>query len=309
MHLQYVSLFVALVLLSPPALAQQDSTVQDSTAQQDSTEAARVVRIALKDGSEVVGTMRGESETSIRFLTRSGVEMTIPKDQVMRVSELEEGELEGRHVRLDPNRTRLFFAPTARPLGNGRGYIADYYIFFPFVAYGAGDAVSLAGGVSLIPFSPVQVVYAAPKVTFYSGRRANVALGVFAGTPIGDLDDESDWVGLFYGLGTFGRPDASVTAGVGFGAFNGEFSSRPAILLGLERQVSGSVKLISENYAFFPEDEPEDESFVVVVSGGIRFFGRQLAADLALITSPEFLTEGGGLPFVPFIGFAYNFGR
>ena len=273
------------------------------TQQADPT-TAPTVRIYLKDGSEVVGTIQAESETAIEFLTRSQIAMTIEKGQVERIAEVQETSLDGRYVRLDPNRTRLLFAPTARPLGSGQGYIADYYIFFPFIAYGAGDVVSLAGGISILPFSPVQLVYAAPKVTVHSGRRANVALGVFAGTPVGDLDGDGGWVGLFYGLGTFGRPDASVTAGIGFGAVNGEFSSRPALLLGLERQVSNSVKLISENYAIFPNDD----SFIVL-SGGIRFFGQRLATDLALVTSPDFLTEGGGFPFLPFVGFAYNFGR
>ena len=285
---------LACALAATPALAQQADSAATPT-----------VRVILKGGSEVVGTIQSESDDAIAFVTNSGVAMTINQAQVERIDEVEGALIGGRYVRLDPNRTRLFFAPTARPLGNGRGYVADYYLFFPFVAYGAGDVVSLAGGVSLLPFSPVQVAYAAPKVTVYNGRRASLGAGAFVGFPVGVVGPEDGWAGLLYGLGTFGGPQASATVGVGFGAANGEFSSRPALLLGLERQVSGSVKLISENYAFFPEDDA-----FLLLSGGIRFFGTRLAADLALITSPDVFTSlDSGFPFFPFVGFAYNFGR
>ena len=271
--------------------------------QADSTAAVPTVRIFLKDGSEVVGTIQAESEATIDFVTRSEIAMTIDREQIERIAEAEEIVIDGRYVRLDPNRTRLFFAPTARPLGNKRGYVADYYIFFPFIAYGAGDAVSLAGGISLLPFLPVQFAYVAPKVTVYNGPRASVGVGAFVSFPFGVVGPADGWVSLLYGLGTLGGPQASATVGVGFGAFERDFSSRPAVLLGLERQVSGSVKLISENYAFFPEGEA-----ALVISGGIRFFGKRLAADLAFFTSPEAFGEGG-LPLFPFVGFAYNFGR
>ena len=293
MRLSRYGLAFLLLLAAAPALAQQT----DTTAADTST-----VRIYLKDGSEVVGTIQSESETAIAFLTRSQVAMTISKEQVERIAEVEEALLDGRYIRLDPNRTRLLFAPTARPLGSGKGYLANYYVFFPFIAYGVGDVVSLAGGISLIPASSSQLVYAAPKFTVHSSRRASVALGVLAGTST--FDDAGGWAGVFYALGTFGRPDASVTAGLGFGALDGRFSSRPALLLGLEWQVSNSAKLVSENYAIFPKGD----SFILL-SGGIRVFGQRLAADVALATFSYLLEEGGGFPFFPFIGFAYNFGR
>ena len=291
--LRYRLALVALALVTAaPTLAQQ----ADSTA-------APTVRVFLKGGSEVVGTIQAERDTEIEFVTRSEIAMTIDREQIERIVEVEEAFVGGRYVRLDPNRTRLFFAPTARPLGNGRGYFADYYLFFPFVAYGAGDAVSLAGGVSILPFSPVQVAYVAPKVTMYNGRHVSVGMGAFVGFPFGVIGPDDGWVGLLYGLGTFGGAQTSATVGVGFGAFEGDFSSRPAVLVGLERQVSGSVKLISENYAFFPEGDA-----TLLVSGGIRFFGARLAADLAFFTSPEAIGEGG-FPLFPFVGFAYNFGQ
>ncbi|HGY57063.1 MAG TPA: hypothetical protein ENK44_15245 [Caldithrix abyssi] len=60
------------------------------------------------------------------------------------------------------------------------------------------------------------------------------------------------------------------------------------------------TKLISENWIFVGGD-------VHLLSGGIRFFGENLAADFALIF--PLMGEGiKGFPFLPWIGFAYNFG-
>ncbi len=46
-----------------------------------------------------------------------------------------------------------------------------------------------------------------------------------------------------------------------------------------------------------------DES-ITFISLGIRFFGSHLAADFGLITSPD---ASGNFPFLPWLGFAYNF--
>ncbi len=51
-----------------------------------------------------------------------------------------------------------------------------------------------------------------------------------------------------------------------------------------------------------------DTEYEVIVSAGIRFFGERIAADFALWTSPELLDDDL-FPFVPWVGFAYNFGR
>ena len=38
---------------------------------------------------------------------------------------------------------------------------------------------------------------------------------------------------------------------------------------------------------------------------GVRFFGEQLSADVAAFVIPELADEG--IPFLPWLGFAYNF--
>ena len=61
----------------------------------------------------------------------------------------------------------MFFAPTARTLEHGKGYVADYYLFFPIVAYGVTDRITVAGGMSILPavkFDTADVSVAGPDV-------------------------------------------------------------------------------------------------------------------------------------------------
>ncbi len=270
---------------------------------QEAAETDQVVRIELVDGSTLIGTVEREADEVILFRTTAGVKLRLPKDRIASREVLRGRVVDGRFQRVDPNRTRLFFAPTARPLGAGQGYFADYQIFLPFIAAGVGSRVSLAGGFSLVPGSPAQVVYAAPKVTLVHTPGTSVAVGGLVGTALGGEISGEGYAGLAFGVGTFGSPRRAITVGGGFafaGAEGESVTSAPILLIGGEYQVSNSIKLLSENYVYV------GESATVVFSGGLRFFNDTLAADLGLFTTPEAF-GGGGFPFVPWVGFAYNF--
>ena len=250
-------------------------------------------RIELQDGTVLIGVVVAEDAATLRIRTASGVEMTVEKAQIVRRRRADEATL-------DPNRTRLLFAPTARAIPHGSGYFADYYIFFPFVGVGVGDVFSLAGGLSIIPGLGLgdQLLYLAPKATFYSDARISGAIGVLHLV----LPDGVGSGGVAYAVGTLGPQRQAITLGVGFGYGGGDVSEKPALLLGGELQVTNSVKLITENYVFVGLEDG------VLISGGLRFFGDRLSADLGLITVPAALDEIEGFPLVPLVSFAYNFG-
>ena len=85
------------------------------------------------------------------------------------------------------------------------------------------------------------------------------------------------------------------------GFLEDSFAAYPLLMIGAERQVSNSVKLITENYLYLGEtSEP-------VFSFGVRFFGDRLAADLALVTFPALIETVDVAPVIPWIGFAFNF--
>ncbi len=276
--------FVLLLLCGEAAQAQDVSQYELGTT----------VRLVLIDGTVHVGQISAVEDSTVVLEGAGGVRTTIPIDQIRRIE-----SLDGlRFQETDPNLTRLFFSPTARPLAHGNVYVAVYELFFPFVAVGLRDVITLAGGISIVPALGTQAVYVAPKATLYARDNMGIAIGGLLGSNTG-FDTAA---GLLFGIGTFGRPDAAVTVGTGFGFFEGEFSTRPILLIAGEYQVSNSVKLISENFVVPGYGD------AILASGGIRFFGRRLAADIGLITTPVQLTDAEGFPFVPWLGFAYNFG-
>lgn len=255
------------------------------------------VRLTLTDGTTVIGIIEREDEEEIVIRTNSGAVMTIPAAQL----ESRE-ELAGRRFfRADPNQTRLFFAPTARALNSGSGYVSFYEILVPFVAVGAGPRVTLAGGVTINP-GPGRIFYAAPKVTVYQRPAMSFAVGALGVAVAGEGDGGT--AGLLFGVGTLGPSHASITAGVAFGFVEGRFGENPALMLGGEYQLSNNVKLLTENYLFVGEVEAG-----LLVSGGLRFFGDQLAADIGLVTLTALVDDLAGFPFVPWLGFTYNFGN
>jgi len=280
------TVLLALLLLFSSRLVAQE---QDSTS----------VKLVLVDGEELVGTILEDAGDKLLFLTRSGIEMTLQRSQVREILSLESE----RFYRLDPNSSRLLFAPTGRSLRKKEGYLAVYELLFPFVAYSPGFGITLSGGVSLIPGAGGQVVYAAPKVTLYETTKTAVALGVLGAGYVGKEDAFSP-VGLLYGVVTRGGRERSLTLGVAFGWSDESFSSNPAIMLGGHAQVSNTLALVTENYIITSEKD------LVGFMAGVRFFGKQLSVDLALATLLAAFNDSDAedFPFLPWVGFVYNFG-
>ena len=73
----------------------------------------------------------------------------------------------------------------------------------------------------------------------------------------------------------------------------GVFTEQPVFVAGGEYQVSDHVKFLSENYVFMGEGSN------VLFSGGIRFFGDNLAAGLSFISFSNLLSDAEGFPLFP----------
>ncbi len=269
---------------------------QPAHAQQDSSQVAKVYRLLLTDGSEIVGTIVKEDSALVDFQSVSKIKMSVPRSQIKSIALVAGSVVDGEFRRSDPNYTRLFFAPTGRALKNGQGYFSAYEIFFPFIAVGVGDVVTLAGGISLLPGASSQIFYFAPKITPLHLQNFDLSAGILY---INALGIDFSGGGIVYGVGTYGSSDHALTVGLGWGFAGGEIANKPILLLGGEIRLSNSIKLISENWIPPGTD-------LVVYSFGFRFFGDNVAADLGFIRPSKMDT--GGFPFIPWIGFAYNFG-
>ncbi len=254
-------------------------------------------RIDLVNGEEYTGIVEDYRDTCFIIRDTSGIEMKIPQNKILGFKKLRGNVVNGSLQKFDPNRTKLFLAPTARSLNAGEGYLSDYMIFFPFVAVGISDFAIISGGVSLIPGAENQLVYGNLKFTLFPKDNIGVSTGLFYMTVFSYSAG-----GVVYGIATIGSDDKAITLGLGNG-FTGEngFSENPIIIAGGEIRLSNDVKIISENWIPTNGDD-------ALLSFGLRFFGEHVAGDFGLITNSSLLSESRGFPFIPWLGFTYNFG-
>jgi preprotein translocase subunit YajC len=252
--------------------------------------------IELTDGSIIKGRVTKVGSEIIEVTLVSGQVIKIKRGEIERVED-DKGVLA---YGVDPNISRLFFAPTGRTLKQGDGYFSVAEIFFPMVAVGVTDDIMLSGGITIVPGLESQAYYFNAKGRPVHVKDFDLSAGVlYANETSGDVNG----IGALYLTGTYGDERKAVTFGGGYGfETKGGVADYPMLILGGEIQMSKSIKAVSENWLITGDESGG------VMSFGIRFFGRNLSADFALM---YLFTESGGTvsgwPFIPWIGLNYNF--
>ena len=268
----------------------------DSTILQDST---KQEYFELKDGSEIVGTVTAENDSTVAVRTISGIEMVIPRTEILKRYLTEGIIVKDQFWFRDPNDTRTFLAPTGRGLKGGQGYLSDVLIIFPSLAIGITDHFSLMGGTPILGFGNSAFFYFAPKIspiTIYGeGWRADISAGAF----FAKAASEDRWNGITYLITSVGKERGFFTVGLGTGFKGSEFDDDPLLLLSAYLRVSKYTAIISENWIPFSDASS-------IISFGLRYFGRKFSADLAFIIPAG---KKAGVGFMPWLGVAYNFGN
>ena len=300
---------LSLVLFpSLPAVAQQD------TAKAPTAPAITHV-LKTREGSTLLGRLVADSGDTVRFQTSLGM-LAIPKRNVAELKPVRPNEVRGGQYWFpDPNRTRLFFAPTGRMLNTGEGYYSNTYLFLQNFAAGASEHVTLGGGLSLFPTGDMseQVYYFTPKVGVYNSEQNNIAIGsILAWVPT----DDGKPFGIVYGVATHGDADGSVTGGLGYGFYGSDMSSRPVAMLGGARRVSQRLALLTENYGMMYDSNESTCNLTctdatrrrlgVLSMYGVRFLGEKLSVDLALANVATHDAHWI-FPGVPYVAFAVKF--
>ena len=270
------------------AAAQSASDVRSRMTVPDS---AHLQIVTLTDGSTIFGRIVTVSPDTVSFQTGAGT-MQLSAKAIRDIRQISAEDVrEGDYWFPNPNSTRLFFAPTGQQLKQGEGYFSDYELFFPGVAIGVTDNISIGGGISLFPASASdQIYYVTPKIGFSPSDKVHLAGGVlFAGTNGGTG-------GIYYGVGTFGDGNGSVTIGGGYGFAGGKIQSKPVGMLGAEYRIARRLAVVTENYLLPVADNN------VLYSFGFRFMGEKLTTDLALAN-----VSGSEIIGVPYVDFVFRF--
>jgi hypothetical protein len=247
--------------------------------------------LVLNDGSRMYGVVEKDDGTEIVFRTHAGATVTVRRSDVASVKTLSGILQAGEFLPPDPNATRLFFAPTGRSLKRGQVYLGVYEFVMPFVQVGVTDWLSVGGGTPLIfgiedwdrPF------WLTPKLRILDTGSTQLSVGVLHA-----FDSDGAGGGIAYGVVTRGSDVKSFTAGAGL-AYANDGGRAGVVMLGGEARISRSVKAITENYIW--------KGGQGVVSGGVRFFGERVSADLALAVP----IGADALYAFPVINFVYVF--
>jgi hypothetical protein len=281
-----------LILLTLNAVAVAEA--QNRPAPVLTVDSVALVQVKLLDGSELVGHVVAKEDSLVTLETATGLRAVIPIRTVAEWRPIRGRTVKGKFRRFDPNVSRLFFTATGRTLGAGEAYVANYFLFLPFVAVGFTDRIMAAAGVSLVPGAPTQLLYFAPKIGVVKSPKLNFAIGgIVAAVP-----DEGS-IGAAYGVVTAGSEDNAFTALLGYPFGEGIDNPRPGLVLGVEARTSNSSKFLAEAWSV-----PDAEAVPILF--GMRVFGERLAVDFGLVG-----IAGGdisGFPFIPWVDFVINFG-
>ncbi|UCG30708.1 MAG: hypothetical protein JSV53_02185 [candidate division WOR-3 bacterium] len=281
-----------LILYLMPLQALETSHIKGTLRVPDSL---HVQMIKTTDGSTFIGRITEIKDNVVVFQSDIG-EIEIATLKIKEIIEIPAAYIKkGAYWFPNPNDTRLFFAPTARNLKAGSGYFADYMVFFPMVAVGVTDNITIAGGMSLMPglAIPDQLFYFTPKVGFNMNNTSLAAGIMMVGLP----GEAEPMVGILYGVGTLGNADNNITGGLGYGFVDWDFADKPFLMLGGQYRMTKRVSLVSENWLLPGLEEP-------LISGGVRFFGETLSVDLAML-----MLVGADIawPLIPYINFVVKF--
>jgi len=175
------------------------------------------------------------------------------------------------------NGNRLLFAPTARNLRRGEGYVQSAYVFLVGVNYGVTDNFSIGTLFSFIPSEGSNNFFSiTPKVSVPVANNLRLGGGAVLGITSGGT------FGVTYANGTYGSADNNLTVGLGYGFADGAFSSTPVFLLGGATRVSRRVSLVSETYFFRTADFYSEQSIAFGIAG-VRVSAQRLSGSLGIL--------------------------
>lgn len=278
-----------------------------------------IIMITLKDGNKINGKLIEKRETEIEIETEALGRITIPLDKIDEMKGIKSSTMkDGKYWFPNPHPTRYLFSPSAYNLKKGEGYYQNTYVLLHSFNVGITDNISIGGGLeaitTLLSLSGEggPIFFITPKIGYEVKEKVNVGGGILYANLLGTGS------GIAYGIGTYGTKEHNITAGLGWGFVDGEFSSRPIMTISAMTRIGKSVSLVTENW-FIPfkgTDYEYDSNFSVIsqndyyyyyaaLSGGLRIMSEKFSVDLAgiILYSEDFY-----LPIpIPYIDLVYKF--
>lgn len=283
-------------------------TVQNINAQINAgnVQIDKTYKVELSDGTVFIGKILSKDGEIIVMKTPIILRIEVTSSNVKSIEEIDETLLkDGDYWFTNPHASRYLFGPTAFNLKKGEGYYQNTMLALNSFNVGLTDNISVGGGFELIStfgsiatnnFEPI--LFVTPKVSFEVTEDFHAGAGMYyVNTPNIDIGTRSgSGLAIAYGIGTYGSKDHNLTGGLGWGFVQGQFEQKPILTVSGMTRISQKTALVTENWFI------SNDNYYSVFSYGIRFFGDNLAVDLAFVNNADiaevFII---GFPWVSFV--------
>lgn len=259
--------------LPPPG---SPTGAEPSTADGPAELIGRSYSVELNSGTSFLGVLQATTAQSLTFATSDLGTVTVQRVNLRQLTLLTPDQAR-RGFNDVGNGNRLLFAPTARNLRRGEGYVQSAYVFLVGVNYGITDNFSLGTLFTFVPSAGSDNFFSlTPKVSVPVRDDLRLGGGAILGIANGGT------FGVTYANGTYGSADNNLTLGLGYGFADGAFSSTPVFLLGGAKRVSRRVSLMSETYFLRTEDGYSRQNLAFGIAG-LRVSAQRLSGGLGVL--------------------------
>lgn len=266
----------------------------------------KTYKVELTDGMVFIGKIIGKESDTIVLKTPIIQRIEITTNSIKSMTELDETQIkDGNYWFTNPHASRYLFGPSAFNLKKGEGYYQNTMLVLNSFNVGVTDNISIGGGFELIStfgsiatnnFEPL--LFITPKVSFEVTEDFHAGAGLYyVNTPSFELVSRNgSGLAIAYGIGTYGSKDHNITGGLGWGFVQGQFEQKPIITVSGMTRITQKTALVTENWLI------SNDNYYSVFSYGVRFFGDNLAVDLAFVNNSDIAEEFIiGFPWVSFV--------
>ncbi len=290
----FISIIMVMILITSNAIAQQVIT----------GEVSKTYMVTLNDGSSISGKLVSITDNEVVIQSGTLGEIRLSKANIKTMTQVSSfDEKESGIWFTNPNPSKYLLGNSAIPMEKKSGYYQNTWIFISSFSYGITNNISIAGGFEIISLMAggdgPYAFYINPKASF------KVAENFYAGANVlyaNTIKYAEDFGGLatINGFATYGNTNNNITAAVGWGWADGEFSSKPVIIISGMARASKRIGFVSENWIV--PGISDDGGYYGIYSYGIRFLGEKTSIDLAFLNNPDIASEIViGIPWLDFV--------
>ena len=302
--IEFHGFFRALLIVSAIVMLMTGNAI----AQQVVTgEVSKAYVVTLNDGSTISGKLLSITDNEIVIKSVSMDEVRLQKANIKTMTEVSSINQKKSGVWFtNPNATKYLIGSSAIPSEKKSGYYQNTWVFINSFSYGITNNISISAGFEIISIfakdNGPYAFYINPKASFKIANNFYLGANILYANTLKTVE-EFGGLATLNAFATYGNKNNNVTCGVGWGWADGEFSSKPLIVVSGMVRASNRIGFVSENWIIPGIDDGGD--FYGIYSYGIRFLGEKISVDLAFLNNPDIASAI--IIGIPWLDFVFNF--